>query len=865
MKHCFYAVLAAALFVSCVNEELENGASGVSRAETETAADDACVSGEAYVYFSEAMAELIENDLAAGTVRTKSSELNTVVDELGISGMSRVFPHAGEYEPRTRKEGLHRWYLVRYADDMPLTKAKAAFGGIEGVEIIEPVRQIRINDFNDPLYKDMWQLDNKSYPEYDINVLPVWENYTVGNPEVIVSVVDAGVDLSHPDLAANCLEAEKHYDSTIENGGGAPITPDDHGTHVAGTIAAVSNNGVGVSGIAGGDYRNGKPGVKIMSCQIFKGNSSGNAPAAIKWGADHGAVISQNSWGHIYDADGDGKLSPAEKEVAKNDVATQVQKDAINYFIKYAGCDNEGNQLPGSPMKGGVVIFAAGNDGYTNGAPGNYENVIAVGAINNKGERTSFSNYGSWVDIAAPGEDIWSTVPGGYEAMLGTSMACPHVSGIAALIVSHFGGPGFTADMLKEALLNSSNKTIPAQNIGGLVDTYGAFRYIDSKNVESVNPVTDLSAEARLNNINLSWTTVEDSEKGAAFGYLILYGENKADVESSTATDHSKVKYVTYEPGVAAGKKVPYSISKAKFETEYFVKVIAYSFGGLKYSEPSGVVSAVTTANSAPVITTSYSGSYDVKASQSLTIPVEAADPDGHTITVTYESGSAADTFKAVPGGSWQITVVGSAAEEGTYTGKVTATDEYGLATTRNFTYTILANQAPVKIKEIDNVMLTAKGKEVTINMSEYVNDPDGDELRYEITVSDSKVFHMVAKGGSLLGVAIGYGTADVTVKAMDAKGASTTFAFKVQVKDPSEPVSVYPNPVTDYVNIGTLDPAETHIRIVSQTGQTVHESTSTVSGYEPARIDMTSCPPGMYVVNVAFGGNEYKQNIVKL
>ncbi len=519
MKHCFYAVLVAALFVSCVNEELENGAAGVSRAETEAAADDAAVAGEAYVYFSDAMAELIEADLAAGLVRTKSSELNTAVDALGISEMRRVFPHAGEFEPRTRKEGLHKWYFVKYSDEMPLTKAESAFSAIEGVEIIEPVRQIGINDFNDRYYKEMWNLDNRTYPEYDINALPVWENYTVGNPEVIVAVVDAGVDIKHEDLAANCLPADRHYDSTIENGGGAPIIPDDHGTHVAGTIAAVSNNGIGVSGIAGGDYRNGKAGVKIMSCQIFKGNSSGNAPAAIKWSADHGAVISQNSWGHIYDTDGDGKLSPAEKEVAKNDVATQVQKDAINYFIKYAGCDNEGNQLPDSPMKGGVVIFAAGNDGYTNGAPGNYENVIAVGAINIKGERTSFSNYGSWVDIAAPGDEIWSTVPGGYETMLGTSMACPHVSGVAALLVSHFGGPGFTADMLKEALLSSSNKTIPAQNIGGLVDAYGAFRYIDSKNVESVNPVTDLTAEAKLNNIDLSRQSVLESVLALSFGF----------------------------------------------------------------------------------------------------------------------------------------------------------------------------------------------------------------------------------------------------------------------------------------------------------------------------------------------------------
>ncbi len=875
MKHCFYAVLVAALFVSCVNEELENRVAAASPEET-AAADGAFVPGEAYVCFSEGLTELIEADLAAGSVRTKSSELNSALDALGITEMSRVFPHAGEYEPRTRREGLHRWYFVRYSADMPRTKAEDAFRNVEGVEIIEPVRQIKINDFDDTRYKDLWALDNSAYPEYDINVLPVWDNYTTGNPNVIVAVIDSGVDLKHEDLSANCLPADKHIDAMVPDnnwkdndfpGGGLNLSPDSHGTHVAGTIAAVGNNGKGVAGIAGGDYKNGKQGVKIMSCQIFYDNVGNYSAAAVamKWAADNGAVISQNSWGHVYDTDGDKKLSPEEKRVADADEATELQKAAIDYFIKYAGCDNDGNQLPDSPMKGGVVIFAAGNDGYTNGAPGNYENVIAVGAINSKGERTDFSNYGSWVDICAPGEGIWSTVPGGYEEKHGTSMACPHVSGVAALIVSHFGRQGFTADMLKEALLNGVNKDIPADRIGGLVNAYDSFRYIDSKDVEYVNPVSDLTAAGRLNNIDLSWTTVKDSEDGAAYGYMILYGENRADVEAATAADHSKVKVLTYEPGTAAGKKVKYSITKVKFETEYFVKVLAYSFGGLKYSEATEVLPAVTTANGAPEIATSYTGSYDVKASQTLTIPFTVSDPDGHNITVTYEKGSEADSFRNVPGSGWQLTIVGNADEEGAYTGKITVTDEYGLASVKEVKYKILPNNAPVKLKEIENIMLPARGKEIALDMSEYVNDPDGDELRFDIAISNPKVFHMVVKKGKILGVALGYGTVDVQIKAKDAKGLAVTFAFKIQIKDPLSPISVYPTQVTDFVTIGTLDPAETQIRIVSQTGKTVYDQTSTVSGYEPARIDMTSCPPGLYIVNVAFGGKEYKQNIVKL
>jgi subtilisin family serine protease len=359
------------------------------------------------------------------------------MEEFGVSSMERLFPHAGEYEPRTRKEGLHRWYVLRYAESVPFTRAGAGFENIPGVEYVEPVRAIKLDTYND-LTSDLWGLDNTATPGFDINVLPVWENYTMGNPEVIVSVVDNGVDIKHEDLAANCLSTG-HYNAVDGN---YSIVPGSHGTHVAGTIAAVGNNGKGVIGVAGGNAAKNKSGVKIMSCQIFKdtaeGSVSGNSGNAIKWGADHGAVISQNSWGYQADANGDGTISADELKVANSITVQGSDKAAIDYFIKYAGCDNNGNQLPDSPMKGGVVIFAAGNDALTNAAPANYEPVIAVGSVAMDGSRSSFSNYGNWVDIAAPGSAITSTIPGDkYGSMSGTSMACPHVSGVAALGLSY--------------------------------------------------------------------------------------------------------------------------------------------------------------------------------------------------------------------------------------------------------------------------------------------------------------------------------------------------------------------------------------------------------------------------------------------
>ena len=179
--------------------------------------------------------------------------------------------------------------------------------------------------------------------------------------------------------------------------------------------------------------------------------------------------------------------------------------------------------------------------------------------------------------------------------------------------------------------------------------------------------------------------------------------------------------------------------------------------------------------------------------------------------------------------------------------------------------YTIRENRKPEVIKEMDNILLTAKGKEFQIDMSEYISDPDEEQLKYEVSISNNKVVHINPKNDILYGTALAYGTVDVTIVARDARGEQASLSFKVLVKDPSQPLSIYPNPVTDYVNISTLDLAETTIRITSSTGQLVHEENSQVSGVDPARIDMTACPPGVYSVFVSFGGNDYNETIVKL
>lgn len=283
--------------------------------------------------------------------------------------------------------------------------------------------------FNDPLLPDQWHYNNTGQSGYegaDVNLYEAWAE-TTGSSDIVVAIHDQGIDVEHEDLAANIWvnEAEANGEPNVDDDGNGyiddingynfeknkgAVDPQYHGTHVAGTIAAVNNNGIGVSGVAGGDGSGN--GVKVMSLQILGG-------AAIEksyvYAANNGAVISQNSWGYT---------SPG--------YVDQSVLDAIDYFIEEAG------DFEGSPMKGGIVIFAAGNSNHDGEwYPGYFPNTMAVAAIGPEGKKASYSNYGDWIELSAPGGDVMlggtsgvlSTIPdGGYAYLDGTSMACPHCS-----------------------------------------------------------------------------------------------------------------------------------------------------------------------------------------------------------------------------------------------------------------------------------------------------------------------------------------------------------------------------------------------------------------------------------------------------
>jgi subtilisin family serine protease len=408
-------------------------------------------SGKLLIKFNPEMNKFLETPVVKADqleyVQTGNPKFDKLNKEYGITTYKQTLNDLYSINPNSKSQnakhkawGFDLWYELTLDKNSDIKQAVADFNSLEEVEIaepiykkrrIEPVEVKRMNASktdksfpNDDMYGLQWGLKNSGQPilgsagvdGVDIAAEAAWE-IEKGNPSVIVSIHDGGIQYDHPDIAANM------WPNIGPDGLGT--NADDHGTHVGGTIAAVTNNQIGVAGIAGGDGT--EKGVQLMSLDIFSGSLS--TYAGYVYAADNGSSISQNSWGY---------QNPG--------VYNSPDLAGIDYFNENGG----GSALSG----GGIVIFAAGNDNdFGEWYPGYYSGTMAVASHTNKGTRSSFSNYGTWVDISAPGSNIGSTATNNrYVYMSGTSMACPHVSGVASLVVSKYYGE-ITKSQLWNAML----------------------------------------------------------------------------------------------------------------------------------------------------------------------------------------------------------------------------------------------------------------------------------------------------------------------------------------------------------------------------------------------------------------------------
>lgn len=505
LTYCFSVALAIFAAASC--NKLTQGTEPQTKLSPEEV--EGVVDGQLLIRFDASVAGIIEQSglTKSGPQRSLKASGVASVDEVlsTLKGctIERVFPVDSRSEASARKEGLHLWYLVSFdenADRRDLAGKLSRLGEIDRIEYnrrlkradtgkatpfepgLNPVRKATAAPFNDELLPYQWNLINKGtlgaskfLAGADVNVEKAWELST-GEPSIIVAVLDEGVDYSHPDLAANMWinedEIWRSHEDNDGNGyegdyygynfarGSGVIATDNiydtgHGTHVAGVIGAVNNNGTGISSIAGGGAKG--SGVKIMSCQIFSGNYAGTVldeVRAIKYAADNGAVILQCSWGYVSGAANSYEWTPQyadDESWLKDNI---LESKALDYFIHNAGS-------PDGVIEGGIAVFAGGNeDAPMAGYPGKYGDFVSVAATAADFTPSTYTNYGPGTTICAPGGDqdyyfeygegehrgelgcILSTLPkhispSGYGYMEGTSMACPHVSGVIALGLSY--------------------------------------------------------------------------------------------------------------------------------------------------------------------------------------------------------------------------------------------------------------------------------------------------------------------------------------------------------------------------------------------------------------------------------------------
>jgi large repetitive protein len=403
---------------------------------------------------------------------------------------------------------------IEVGNGLTVAQAIAQLSANPAVQYAEPDYIVRHTGVpNDANFNLQWGCHNTGQNilgsvgvvDADIDGPEAWDNFT-GDPNFVVAIIDTGTLWSHPDLAANIWTnpGEVPGNGVDDDGNGYvddtrgwdffssdnnPTDSDGHGTHTAGTVGAISNNGTGVAGVCWN--------VKLMPLRFLGpgGGSISGAIASLQYAVGKGVKVSNNSWG------GGG--------------FSQSMLNAIN----------------NSQSVGHVFVAAAGNAGTNNDsspfypAAYNSANLIAVASTTNKDQKSGFSNYGATtVDIAGPGSDIVSThLSNGYAYLSGTSMACPHVAGVTALVYGK--NPTWTWSQVRTQVLNTARKVSALNGLcvtGGVVNAQAAVGGAPGNTAPAVTISSPTSGSSFSLGVNVNFTgAANDQQQGNMSASLV--------------------------------------------------------------------------------------------------------------------------------------------------------------------------------------------------------------------------------------------------------------------------------------------------------------------------------------------------------
>ena len=877
----------AALLAGCSMDDMMEGGASVGPSAQEQAPETGTVPGVMNIRVSDELSDRLLGYADENGVLNADGIAQLSVPGIDITGVSTTFRIGGRFEKRQRAAGLHKWFTVRYDESVPVTKASEGASETAGIELAEPVmlkKQTAV-EMNDPYYAQGLQWHYYNYgqndfvPGIDIKLQQAWDTYGIfGSSDVIVAVADQGVQYNHPDLQGNMWvnEAELNGVSGQDddgNGftddiygynfvyGNSVIHPQNHGTHVAGTIAAVNNNRTGMCGVAGGYYP--EQGARIMALQLLEEGEtySGNTQMAFQYAADNGACIINNSWGY---------QSPEAP-------LTEADRTAIDYFIDNAGMDEEGNQT--GPMKGGLVIFAAGNYASPTGYPAQYDRVLSVAAVGPTGKYAYYTNYGDWVDICAPGGDdavnhdfggVFSTLSNGmYGSDRGTSMACPHVSGVAALVLStKTREDGFTADNLFKLLVNTADASIYDYNSGklgqlgsGMLDALAALAAAEG--CPDASPVTDFDLSSEGNTVTITLDVPENAR------YFYVY---YSDSEFSDGTEDGVMmaEYGMTDLGYASDGRRTLTINGLEFNTDYWCAVSSANIIG-EAAAMTGPETVRTKENRAPVITPDQTGDIVVSATGTVVRTYTIIEPDGQSFVKTFDTGgSSAVKFESLSDRSVQLTIDGSASKAGQYTCSITVTDETdtgsSLSTTLEIPYTVLENNAP-KFLGMKEICLEKTGDTYLFNPYDIFYDADGDRLTFRYSVASNNVMSYTERADGLVEfVAVRPGNVTVAITAADPLKEEASGGINVIVRSSDKAFDIYPNPAMDFVKVRTQESGLYRVTVNSASGSTVYSGSASISLSNPLQIDLADVAPGQYSVIITNAeGASYTGTFVKI